>query len=130
MVFTNITRFVSAAPTVPYVVVGSNPFPHQVILVDPSHKAVRRDPRMNWICDPVHKRRESRGLTGAGKKVCALFISFSMYILLILFSPIPFRTVVLARDTATTTNRRMLSGAATTREFFLWPLQLGASNPI
>lgn len=40
----------------------------EVILVDPSHKVVRRDPRMNWICDPVHKRRESRGLTGAGKK--------------------------------------------------------------
>jgi len=37
--------------------------------VDPSHKAVRRDARINWICDPVHKRRESRGLTGAGKKV-------------------------------------------------------------
>ena len=30
----------------------------EVILVDPSHKAIRRDPRMNWICAPVHKHRE------------------------------------------------------------------------
>ncbi|CAD6579618.1 MAG: 60S ribosomal protein L15 [Cyphobasidiales sp. Tagirdzhanova-0007] len=40
----------------------------EVILVDPSHKAIRRDPRINWICDAVHKRRETRGLTAAGKK--------------------------------------------------------------
>ncbi|GAA5972726.1 hypothetical protein JCM11641_002991 [Rhodosporidiobolus odoratus] len=41
---------------------------YEVILVDPSHKAVRRDARINWICNPVHKRRESRGLTSAGKQ--------------------------------------------------------------
>jgi large subunit ribosomal protein L15e len=40
---------------------------YEVILVDPSHKAIRRDARINWICNPVHKRRESRGLTSAGK---------------------------------------------------------------
>merc|ERR1711939_706658 len=40
---------------------------YEVILVDPSHKAIRRDARVNWICNPVHKRRESRGLTSAGK---------------------------------------------------------------
>merc|ERR1712115_477999 len=40
----------------------------EVILVDPNHTAIRRDPRINWICKPVHKRRELRGLTGAGKK--------------------------------------------------------------
>ena len=39
----------------------------EVILVDPSHKAIRRDPKINWICRPVHKRREQRGLTSAGK---------------------------------------------------------------
>merc|ERR1711959_726701 len=39
----------------------------EVILVDPQHKAIRRDARVNWICNPVHKRRESRGLTSAGK---------------------------------------------------------------
>lgn len=39
----------------------------EVILVDPAHNAIRRDPRINWICNPVHKHREMRGLTSAGK---------------------------------------------------------------
>merc|ERR1712225_152319 len=34
----------------------------EVILVDPSHKAIRRDARINWICDAVHKRKETRGI--------------------------------------------------------------------
>jgi hypothetical protein len=59
---------------------------YEVILVDPSHKAaspnifaidieltcvpqIRRDPRINWIVNPVHKRREARGLTSIGKQV-------------------------------------------------------------
>ncbi|KAF8642248.1 hypothetical protein AX16_009523 [Volvariella volvacea WC 439] len=41
---------------------------YEVILVDPSHKAIRRDPRINWITKPVHKRREARGLTSIGKQ--------------------------------------------------------------
>ncbi|EAL88177.1 60S ribosomal protein L15 [Aspergillus fumigatus A1163] len=41
---------------------------YEVILVDPQHKAIRRDPRINWICNAVHKHRESRGLTATGKK--------------------------------------------------------------
>merc|ERR1712014_175970 len=41
---------------------------YEVILVDPSHKAVRRDPRINWIVSPKHARRERRGLTATGKK--------------------------------------------------------------
>lgn len=40
----------------------------EVILVDPFHKAIRRDPRINWLCRPVHKHREMRGLTAAGRK--------------------------------------------------------------
>ncbi|KAJ5893400.1 hypothetical protein N7495_005091 [Penicillium taxi] len=40
----------------------------EVILVDPQHKAIRRDARINWICNPVHKHREARGLTATGKK--------------------------------------------------------------
>ncbi|GMM50595.1 ribosomal 60S subunit protein L15B [Starmerella bacillaris] len=40
----------------------------EVILVDPEHNAIRRDPRINWIVNPVHKHRESRSLTAAGKK--------------------------------------------------------------
>jgi hypothetical protein len=57
---------------------------YEVILVDPSHKAIRRDARINWICDPVHKRREARGLTSAGKKV-----SFAFAVLPLLASPRP-----------------------------------------
>ena len=41
---------------------------YEVILVDPSHKAIRRDPKINWIARPVMKRRDERGLTSAGKK--------------------------------------------------------------
>ncbi|KXS10872.1 hypothetical protein M427DRAFT_47658 [Gonapodya prolifera JEL478] len=40
----------------------------EVIAVDPSHKAIRRDARINWIAKPVHKRREARALTSIGKK--------------------------------------------------------------
>ncbi|MCJ1403977.1 hypothetical protein MMC11_007201 [Xylographa trunciseda] len=40
----------------------------EVILVDPQHKAIRNDARINWIVKPVHKHRESRGLTATGKK--------------------------------------------------------------
>ena len=38
----------------------------EVILVDPDHQAIRKDPRINWIVR--HKRRECRGLTSVGKK--------------------------------------------------------------
>ncbi|CAA3025248.1 60S ribosomal L15 [Olea europaea subsp. europaea] len=40
----------------------------EVMLVDTAHAAVRNDPRINWICNAVHKHRELRGLTSAGKK--------------------------------------------------------------
>eukprot|EP00111_Clytia_hemisphaerica_P022142 TCONS_00065053-protein len=40
----------------------------EVIMVDPQHKAIRRDPRINWIVKSVHKHRELRGLTSAGRK--------------------------------------------------------------
>ena len=41
---------------------------YEVILVDPHHAAIRRDPAINWIVNPVHKRRDARGLTTAGRK--------------------------------------------------------------
>ena len=41
---------------------------YEVILVDPMHKAIRRDPRINWLCKSVHKHREMRGLTATGRK--------------------------------------------------------------
>nr|AAN52373.1 ribosomal protein L15 [Branchiostoma belcheri] len=40
----------------------------EVILVDPFHKTVRHDPEVQWICKPVMKHRELRGLTSAGKR--------------------------------------------------------------
>ncbi|KAL0220729.1 hypothetical protein RCL1_000583 [Eukaryota sp. TZLM3-RCL] len=40
----------------------------EVIMVDPFHAAVRRDPRLNWICSATMKHRELRGLTSAGKE--------------------------------------------------------------
>ncbi|XP_038052937.1 60S ribosomal protein L15-like [Patiria miniata] len=40
----------------------------EIIMVDPFHNAIRRNPDTRWICNPVHKHRELRGLTSAGKK--------------------------------------------------------------
>merc|ERR1712050_378857 len=41
---------------------------YEVLMVDPHHKVIRRDPAMQWITKPTHKHRETRGLTSAGKK--------------------------------------------------------------
>jgi large subunit ribosomal protein L15e len=40
---------------------------YEIVLVDPAHNAIRNDPRINWICRPVMKHRELRGLTSAGR---------------------------------------------------------------
>ena len=40
----------------------------EVILVDPNHSAIKRDPRIHWICSSKMKHRELRGLTSAGKE--------------------------------------------------------------
>eukprot|EP00238_Polyblepharides_amylifera_P000612 CAMPEP_0196570264 /NCGR_PEP_ID=MMETSP1081-20130531/170_1 /TAXON_ID=36882 /ORGANISM="Pyramimonas amylifera, Strain CCMP720" /LENGTH=192 /DNA_ID=CAMNT_0041886579 /DNA_START=91 /DNA_END=666 /DNA_ORIENTATION=- len=40
----------------------------EVIMADPQHTVIRQDPRISWIVNPVHKHREMRGLTSAGKK--------------------------------------------------------------
>ena len=39
---------------------------YEVILVDPEHKAIRRDPRINWIVKPVHKVSRSLLTDGSG----------------------------------------------------------------
>ena len=44
----------------------------EIILVDPSHNAIRNDPRLNWLAKPEHKHRELRGLTRPGKKARGL----------------------------------------------------------
>jgi len=41
---------------------------YEVILVDPAHKTIRNDPRISWIAKSVHKHRELRGLTSAGRR--------------------------------------------------------------
>lgn len=41
---------------------------YEVILVDPSHPTIRRDPRINWICAATQKHRELRGKTATGLK--------------------------------------------------------------
>lgn len=40
---------------------------YEVIMVDTAHNAIRRDAKVNWITKAVHKHRELRGLTSAGK---------------------------------------------------------------
>ena len=39
----------------------------EVIMVDPSTSSIRKDPRINWICNSTMKHREMRGLTSAGR---------------------------------------------------------------
>ncbi|KAF8357988.1 hypothetical protein PRIPAC_92983, partial [Pristionchus pacificus] len=41
---------------------------YEVVLIDPQHKAIRTNAELNWICKPVHKHREMRGLTSGGRK--------------------------------------------------------------
>jgi large subunit ribosomal protein L15e len=45
---------------------------YECIMVDPMHKAIRDDARINWICNPAHKHRELRGMTSAGRKARGL----------------------------------------------------------
>ena len=41
---------------------------YEVIMIDPMHRCIRDDPRINWICTNKHKHRELRGLTAAGRR--------------------------------------------------------------
>merc|ERR1711935_923110 len=46
---------------------ASNKF-YEVIMVDPHHKVIRRNPEINWICSSKQNHREQRGLTATSKK--------------------------------------------------------------
>ena len=46
---------------------GKNHF-YEVILVDPIHPSIMKDPKINWITDTTNKRRVLRGKTSAGQK--------------------------------------------------------------
>jgi len=41
---------------------------YEVIMIDPSNKTIRNDPKINWMCKATMKHREMRGLTSAGRK--------------------------------------------------------------
>jgi len=41
---------------------------YEVILVDPVHPAIMKDPKINWITNTTNKRRVLRGKTSAGQK--------------------------------------------------------------
>ena len=41
---------------------------YEVILVDPYHPVIEKDPKINWIANPSNKRRVLRGKTSAGRK--------------------------------------------------------------
>ncbi len=41
---------------------------YEVIMVDPSHPAIRSDARLSWLTDPAHRGRAERGKTSAGHK--------------------------------------------------------------
>jgi len=40
----------------------------EVIMVDPHHPNIQKDPKINWISSSKNRRRVFRGLTSAGKK--------------------------------------------------------------
>jgi len=46
---------------------GKNHF-YEVILVDPVHPSIMKDPKIGWISDVKHKRRVLRGKTSAGRR--------------------------------------------------------------
>jgi large subunit ribosomal protein L15e len=48
---------------------------YEVILVDPSHPAVKSDPDINWITDPSQRGRVFRGKTMAGRRMRGLLKS-------------------------------------------------------
>lgn len=51
----------------------------EVILVDPSHKAIRRDPRINWIVKPVHKVRSQPRSDRLGD-ICRCILSVRIWL--------------------------------------------------
>jgi large subunit ribosomal protein L15e len=46
---------------------GKNHY-YEVILVDPVHPSIMKDPKINWITDVSNKRRVLRGKTSAGQR--------------------------------------------------------------
>lgn len=40
----------------------------EVVLVDPHHPVIKKDRKINWVCDPSSRGRVFRGKTSAGKE--------------------------------------------------------------
>jgi large subunit ribosomal protein L15e len=55
-----------------YVGGDSKHYWYEVILVDRAHPAVRADPRVAWMTNPVQRGRAFRGRTSAGRKMRGL----------------------------------------------------------
>jgi len=45
---------------------------YEVIMVDPCHPVIKKDQKINWICDKKNTRRVFRGKTSAGRKARGL----------------------------------------------------------
>ena len=41
---------------------------YEIIMVDPAHPVIQKDPKLNWLCQPNQKGRVFRGKTSAGTK--------------------------------------------------------------
>lgn len=81
----------------------------EVILVDPQHKAIRRDARINWIAKPVHKVRSSSAFLAQSTRWLGMerltWISLNSTVRLVVLPPPARSPVVSTRATATTTPR-------------------------
>ncbi|GMF73656.1 unnamed protein product [Aspergillus oryzae var. brunneus] len=75
----------------------------EVILVDPQHKAIRRDARINWICNAVHKVRFSCPVLPGG--LLLIWLSANSTARPVVLPPLARSPVVSTRATATTTPR-------------------------
>lgn len=73
---------------------------------------IRRDPRINWITKPVHKKREARGLTSVGKQVGQILMMSAKRFLYSYNLP---RIAVLEKVRGTTTRPVWPPGKGTTR---------------
>jgi Ribosomal L15 len=76
----------------------------EVILVDPQHKVIRKDPRINWIVNPVHKVQNSEYMANFIKVVLLTIYTSTANLVA---SQQPARNPAgWARDTSSTILRR------------------------
>src|SRR5271170_7262496 len=76
----------------------------EVILVDPQHKVIRKDPRINWIVNPVHKVQNSEYMANFMKVV--LLTIYTSTANLVVSQQLARSPAGWARDTSSTILRR------------------------